>query len=74
MPPKIGKRTKPQIFALFRFIEGISIIMKIHRVQLLQIEGYFVRTPMNNSSKIQRFSLFETTKFFKIKRCDFNLF
>ena len=45
MPPKIGKRTKPQILALFRFIEGISIIMKIHRVQLLQIEGYFVRTP-----------------------------
>ena len=45
MPPKIGKRTKPQIFALFRFIDGISIILKINKVQLLQIEGYFLRTP-----------------------------
>ena len=74
MPPKIVKRTKPQILALFRFTECISIILKIHKVQLLQIESYFVRTPMNNLSKIQGFSLFETTKFFKIKRCDLNCF
>ena len=39
------KTNKPQMFALFLFIEGISIILKTHKVQLLQIGGYFVRTP-----------------------------
>ena len=46
MPPKIGKRTKTQIIALFGFIEGISIILKLQQVKLLQNEVRFARTPL----------------------------
>ena len=45
MPHKIGKRTKTQLIAWFRFIEGISINLELQQVKLLQIEGRFARTP-----------------------------
>ena len=45
MSPKFGKRTKTQIIAGFRFIEGISINLELQQVKLIQIEGRFARTP-----------------------------
>ena len=63
---KFGNTTKRHTIVLFRFIEGISIILKLRQVKLLQIEGSFVRTPMNNSAEIQGF-LFLNVKILQIE-------
>ena len=59
MPPNFGKATKRHIIALFHFIEGISIILKLRQLKLLQIEGWFARTPLEQFSLNSRISVFE---------------
>ena len=66
MPPNFGNATKRHVFALFCFIEGISIILKLRQVNLLQIEGQFATPPMNNSAEIQEF-LFLNVKILQIE-------
>ena len=45
MAPKFGNATKRHTIVLFRFVEGISTILKLRQVETLQIVGSFVRTP-----------------------------
>ena len=45
MPLNSGKTTKSQIIALFCFIEGISIFLKIKQREIQQIDGHFAGTP-----------------------------
>ena len=59
MPPNFGNATKRHVNALFRFIEGISIILKLWQVKLVQIEGWFARTPLKQFSWNSRISVFE---------------
>ena len=59
MPPKFGNATKRHTIVFFRFIEGISIILKLRQVKLLQIEGWFVTTPHEQFSWNSRISVFE---------------
>ena len=70
MPPNFGKQTKSPKCALFCFIEGISIILKIQQLKFLQIEGRFVRTPHKQLKWNLRISWFWMTKCFKSQSWD----
>ena len=74
MAPNFGNATKRHTIVLFHFIEGISIILKLRQVKFLQIEGWFVRTPHEQFSWNSRISVFWTSKFFKLKHRDLNIF
>ena len=58
MAPKFGNATKRHTIVLFRFIEGISTMLKLRQVKLLQIEGSFVRNPHEQFIGNSRISVF----------------
>ena len=70
MPTNFGKPTKYPNFALFCFIECLSIIFKLQQVKFLQIEGWFVRTPHKQLKWKSRIFSFWRTKCFKLQSCD----
>ena len=70
MPTNFGNPTKSPKCALFCFIEGISIILKIQQVKFLQIEGRFVRTPHEQFKWKSIFFNFWMPKCFKLQSWD----
>ena len=72
MPPNSGKPTKMRISALICFIEGISMILRIQQVKLLQFEVEFARTPHEELKWNSKFSLFERQNAANLKGRGFN--